>query len=241
MSETETTAAADPEPEEAWEEEIPPRRRLLTPLTGCLVVALVLGLGFLGGILVQKHLGDGGGGSGPRGARSALAASAAAGGGAAVRLGGGPGAVAAGGVASGEVKVIDGSTLYLTEASGATVRVSTSAATSVTESSEASVRSIHPGDSIVVQGERDASGALRAERISLGDAGLLPAAAAGAGGPGGAFASCLEEHGVELPSAAPSGGRLLLDRSDPKLRSALEACRELSPLAQGRGAPATNP
>jgi hypothetical protein len=167
-------------------DEIPPRRRLLTAPVATLAALLLVGAGFLGGVLVQKHYG--GSGSGSRGGAnlaSIRAAFTGAGGGGATGAGnatgggatggfrgggGGGGGFGArgGGATSGEVKVIDGSTLYVTDASGDTVEVKTSTATKVTKPASASVKAIYPGDTITVRGSSGSSGAIQATAISLG-------------------------------------------------------------------------
>ncbi|HVW17469.1 MAG TPA: hypothetical protein VHB30_04420, partial [Solirubrobacteraceae bacterium] len=52
-------------------DELPPRRRLLTAPVATLAALLLVGAGFLGGVLVQKHYG--GSGSGARGGGANLA------------------------------------------------------------------------------------------------------------------------------------------------------------------------
>jgi FtsX-like permease family len=76
MSEAEETTLITPPPPDRWDEseeeleEIPPRRRLLTSLTGTLLITLLIGLGFLGGVLAQKHFGSSGSSSSTRRSRS---------------------------------------------------------------------------------------------------------------------------------------------------------------------------
>jgi hypothetical protein len=81
---------------------------------------------------------------------------------------------------------VQGSTLYVTEAQGNTVKVSTNGATSVTKSAKSSVAGIHPGETVVITGAAAANGALTAEAIRVGEAGGGGLAALlGAGGGGG--------------------------------------------------------
>lgn len=162
--------------DDTWVEDVtpPPRRRLLTPLTAGLLAALLLGVGVFAGILIQKHYGA----SSRSGLPSGLAAS----------FGGGANASAAGGrsgasggrgsfgnsgnIVSGEVAFIKGSTLYVTDQSGATVKVTTKPTTSVSKTSTVKPRAIHPGDTVVVVGSKGKTGAVAATSITLGSGGL---------------------------------------------------------------------
>lgn len=164
----------------------PPRpRRRLTPLTGALTAVLLVAVGFLGGALVQKHVGDDGGRAGgmPSGPPGGMPAMAAGGAGAA---GGRAGATI------GEVANVKGGVLYVTDADGNTLKVTAAKGATVTRTGDAEPREIRPGEQVVIEGEvRD--GAISATSIRAGD---LSAAmgALGAGGPGGA------------PAAAAAGG-----------------------------------
>jgi hypothetical protein len=156
-----------------------PRRRglgaMLTPLRVGLVCLLIAAAGFIGGVLVQK--GSGGssnsspfGSGGPPG----LGSGGAGGGGLAAALGGGT---------TGTVSTVDGGTLYVTDAQGNTFKVLTSGATKVTRSAEAKARQIHPGDTILVQGQKRKNGTVKAQSISA------TAAGASSGFPGGGASS----------------------------------------------------
>jgi hypothetical protein len=48
------------------------------------------------------------------------------------------------------------------------------------------------------------------------------------------FASCMREHGVDMPDPGSGPNVVRIDGSDPKVRRATEACRDLMPR-QGRG------
>jgi hypothetical protein len=161
--------------EEEWEDELPARpRRRLRPVTVVLAAVLVAAGGFVAGALVQKH--EGGGtaaaatGRGAGGGFAALAGArrAGAGGGAGA---GGAGAAGAGATV-GQVSVVDGSTLYVTGAQGNTVRVRPAPGATVTRTVRSSVRSIRPGETVVVQGTTTRSGAISATSIRATAAGL---------------------------------------------------------------------
>lgn len=172
--------------DDTWVEEVtpPPRRRLLTPLTGALLAALLLGVGVFAGILIQKHYGT----SSRSGLPSGLAAAFAGRGGASTATGR-TGAQSLfgnrGNVVTGEVAFIKGSTLYVTDAGGATVKVTTKPTTSVSKTSTVQPKAIHPGDTVVVVGSKSTSGAVAATSITLGSAGSSGLAGGFPGGGGG--------------------------------------------------------
>jgi hypothetical protein len=159
------------------EEELPPRprRRLLAPIPLTLLAVLLIACGFIGGVLVEKGqtsststAGSGlaarfaalrGGATGASSSASAATSSGARG---FAGLGG------AGGATTGTVAFIVGSTLYVTNAEGNTVKVDTSAASSVTKTVKASVAAIHPGETVVVTGATGKNGAVTAESIRVG-------------------------------------------------------------------------
>lgn len=174
-------ALADPLAEEQWlpeAEALPrrPRRRLLTPLPLALAAVLLAALGFIGGVLVEKGQGS-----------SPSSASAGAASGFASRLraaaGTGAGRFAAGSSAGaragssgagfarptvGTVAYLEGSTLYVTNSEGDTVKVTTTQATGVTKSVKSAVSGIHPGESVTIAGSSGANGSISAESITVG-------------------------------------------------------------------------
>ncbi len=158
-----------------------PQHRRLPRLTLVLAGAVLGALLFLGGIEAQRHFGSGA-------ATSGAAASASAGrfagrtGGGAFRGFGGTGA-AASGITAGTVTAIKGKTLYVTDAGGNVVKVSTSAA-AVTKTVTANAKAIDPGDSVLVTGTTGANGIVAARSISIGGADV--GFGTGAGGGGGA-------------------------------------------------------
>jgi len=175
-----------------------PRRRLIgaggNPLALALLAVLLAACGFIGGVLIEK--GETSSSSSGGSAASSLASrfralrggtSAASGSGA-----GGAGASAAGASSgftrptAGTVAYLDGGTLYVTNAEGNTVKVTTSDATSVTKTVKASVEGIHPGETVTISGETGANGAVSAESISVGSSGGALSALFGGGGGGGA-------------------------------------------------------
>jgi hypothetical protein len=168
-----------------------PRRRLLTPLPLSLLAVLLVACGFIGGVLVEK--GQNGSSSGASGGASGFAArlkglAGATGSGGAGRLAAGAaGASATGGSSgftrpnTGTVAYVSGKTLYVTNSESNTVKVATSAATTVTKTVKTSVKGIHPGETVVITGAAASNGTINAESIRVGSLG------AGAGGLAGLF------------------------------------------------------
>jgi hypothetical protein len=213
-------------------EELPPRprRRLLgtggNPIFLALLGVLLIACGFIGGVLVEKNeilpnIGPGASGlasrfAALRGASSAgsstsssgagtsgAAGSSAAGNGGAAGAGGFAGRFGgAGGATIGEVSYVSGSTLYVTNVEGNTVKITTSPASSITKTVKSDVHGIHPGETVVVRGGKGANGAVTAESISVSASGLTSGglgALFGSGGAGGSGSGA---------SGPPSGGGL---------------------------------
>ena len=178
------------------------RKQKLPLLTALLALCATAGVGVVGGILIQKHWvgssgGGGGGGGGNAAAFAAFRAQAAggtgtaAGGAGTTGAGPGGGAGVAGGAGArgggfagtaGTIKAIDGSTLYVTDASGNVVQVTTAAGLSVRVAKDGTVADLKPGDTVLVQGT-NTNGTVAATSISTGTAG----GGLGRGGFGGGF------------------------------------------------------
>jgi hypothetical protein len=154
-----------------------PRRRLLTPVPLALLGVLLTACGFIGGVLVEK--GENGSSS-AGGATAATFASrlrglAAGGTSAAGRsAGAAAGGSGAGGFTrptTGTLAYLAGSTLYVTNSESNTVKVNTSAATSVTKSVKTAVKNIHPGETVTITGSTASNGTVSAESIKVGESG----------------------------------------------------------------------
>jgi hypothetical protein len=187
-------AAYEPVDEDEWledSEELPrrPRRRLLSPIPLSLLGVLLAACGFIGGVLVEKgqnpSSSSGGAATGlaarfaaARGATSGAGAKSAATGSGSGGLGSGAGFTRP---TAGTVAYLAGSTLYVTNAEGNTVKVTTSPATSVTKTVKASVNAIRPGETVTITGASGSGGAIGAESISVGSSGGGLAALFGAG------------------------------------------------------------
>ncbi len=188
-----------------------PRRRLLgagaNPVPLVLLGVLLLACGFIGGVLVEKGQSPSSAGGAAAGLASRLAALRGAAGagstttpGAAGSGGAGSGSTGAGGFAGGggfagrlgggatigEVAYVSGSTLYVTDAEGNTVKVTTSPTSSITKTVKADLHGIHPGETVVVRGTKGSDGAVSAESISVGAGGGGLSSLFGGGGGRGA-------------------------------------------------------
>jgi hypothetical protein len=182
------------------DEEPPPpvrlRRRKLPAITLALGLAATLGAGFYGGVRVEKaQLTSGSASSSSSDTAAArFAALAAANGSAGAGRGaatgtptptpgaGGQTGGQTGGAANivGTVAVVDGTTLYVTDANGDTVKVTTSSGTTVTKTTTGTVKDIAPGQTVVVRGVQSSDGVYAAQSVTQGGAGGF-----GGGGFGG--------------------------------------------------------
>jgi hypothetical protein len=184
MPQHEPVTSDPPEDRDSWleeSEELPrrPRRRLLgtggNPVFLGLLFVLLVACGFIGGVLVEK--GETSSSSSTSSAAASLASRFRAlrgGTGTEASTGAGAGAGAGSGFTrptSGTVAYLAGRTLYVTTSEGNTVRVSTSAGTSVSKTVKSSVAGIHPGETVTVTGSTGANGAVSAETISVGSSG----------------------------------------------------------------------
>ena len=71
---------------------------------------------------------------------------------------------------NGTVTLIKGPTLYVTDASGNTVMVHTSARVQVTKTISGTVKTVHPGDSVTVVGTQNKDGSYNARQLTIGAA-----------------------------------------------------------------------
>ncbi|MGW2863896.1 hypothetical protein [Streptomyces sp. NPDC001205] len=150
----------------------PPRPRLPW-LTLLLSGALVAGLAFAGGALVEKGQNQSGSPSGAtRGGQSGQRQGFGAGqaGPSGQRQGFGTGPVGAAGLTIGTVKLVDGSTLYVTDTQGNVVKVTTAGSTQVTEAKSGKVSDLQPGQTVTVRGSQNAAGDVAATTVTEGGA-----------------------------------------------------------------------
>ncbi len=195
-------------------EELPrrPRRRLFgtgaNPIFLALLGVLLIACGFIGGVLVEKGESPSASSAGA-GAATGFASRLRAlreGAGAGSALAGASGSAGAGFArpTAGTVAYLAGNTLYVLDSEGNTVKVTTSAATSVSKTVKASVRSIHPGETVTVTGTTGSNGTVSAETISVGSSG--GGLAALFGGTAASSSSSSTGKGSGEPSLFGSGG-----------------------------------
>jgi hypothetical protein len=162
-----------------------PRRRFFNRKSAALAAAITCAAGFYGGVRVEKSQLSGAAttaaptSAAPSGASSQGSAGAGAGARAGF-LGAGRGG---GNATIGAVSSVNGNTIYLTDTSGNTVKVTLSSATKVTKSVGVSKASVRPGDTVVIQGLKSSNGTVTATSVS--DSGAA-AARTGAGAPASA-------------------------------------------------------
>ena len=107
--------------------------------------------------------------------------------------------------ATGTITVVDGATLYVTEAGGSIVEVTLGPSTKVTRDAPSSAAALRPGDSVVVEGSASKAGAVSATSVAATAAGV-PASSGGFAG-SGAGASGVSSTGASAghPSTGPKG------------------------------------
>jgi hypothetical protein len=178
---------------------VPPRQKLLNPVSWALIFALVAGGGFLAGAKVQKGRAAttvvtpaGAGGFGGQARAGAAGATPGAipgaptttvqtgaggqGGGPAVgatpAVGGVPAQAGGGqgGGTFGTIKLVDNGSIYIQDASGNVVKVTPTSDASVTVSKPGTIADFKPGDTVAVRGTADADGTIAATSISSGGA-----------------------------------------------------------------------
>jgi hypothetical protein len=188
-------------------EELPrrPRRRILSPAPLALLGVLLVAAGFIAGVLVEKGQGSSSSSGGSAGLASRL--SALRGGTPGSGSGATPGVPSSNSGFSrptvGTVAYLSGSTLYVTNSEGNTVKINTSAGTGVTKTVKSTVSAIHPGEPVTVTGVGGAGGAVSAESISVGSSGGGLASLFGAGG--GPRSGARGTGGGSTPSLFGSG------------------------------------
>ena len=156
----------------------PPRLKL-PKVTLALAGAALICAGFVGGVLVQKHLG--GSSSSGRGNFAAAFTGGRTGTGTTGRTGTGTGAgtgatggffgrggtgAAGGGAITGTVTVVSGNKLYVTAADGSVYTVTTSGSTVIDVTKSGALSQLKPGQTVVIAGTNDNSGDVTATSIT---------------------------------------------------------------------------
>lgn len=158
----------NPRPDQEWEQPTTPgrpRRRWLNRRSAALAAVITCAAGFYGGVRVEKSQLSS---TATPAAGTVAAGAGAAGAGAGARAGFAGGAAAGGGNASfGTVSSVNGNTIYLTDSSGNTVKVTLSSdATEITKNQSVSKTSIRPGDAVVIQSAKSSSGTITATSVT---------------------------------------------------------------------------
>jgi hypothetical protein len=197
------------------------RRQFFNRRVAALLALLTCAIGFYAGVRVEKGqlsssgtglsqapgAGTGAAGTGAGGARAGGSAGASAGGrgggfGAFAGGPGGPGGPGGANASFGTVASVNGRTIYLTEASGNTVKVKVSSATKVSKTQSASRKAIRPGDTIVVSGVPGSGGTVSAATVT--DSGVRTAG--GSGAPGKSGSGATSGAGGASSSGSSGGG-----------------------------------
>jgi hypothetical protein len=165
------------------------RRRRFTPLTLAFAAVILLAGGFLGGVEVQKSQGN-------AGASAATRADAPPG-----NASGAGGAGASSDATVGTVAFTRGGTLYLTDSSGSTIRVKTTANSKISRTANTDANTIRPGDTVTVQGTKSKSASITATQITATAKGV----SAASGFPGGSARAAGGSSGSTSPDASGSG------------------------------------
>jgi hypothetical protein len=167
--------------DDEWPDRGPRRGIRMSVPTVALLGLLIAAGGIWGGAALQRAQGTT---SGPTAAASSFASLFRGGAGAT----GGGFANALAGATAGTVTEVQGSTLYVTNASGALVKVTVGPSTTVDRNAASSLGSLQVGDTVIVQGTKASSGSVSATSVSATAAGVTSgfarpgAAGAAAGG-----------------------------------------------------------
>jgi hypothetical protein len=145
------------------------RRKKLPALTVALALAVAIAAGAILGVEAQKHWGSAASATPTRSFPSGFPGAGAGSGFPSGAAGFGAAGFTAGGT-SGTVTLIKGSTLYVTDASGNTVLVHTTASSRVSKTVAGTVKSVHPGDSVTVVGTKSKDGSYKARQVTIGSA-----------------------------------------------------------------------
>ena len=168
---------------EQWPEQATKKgMRASWPITALVAVLLIVGGVWLGSFLQRQQSST---------STSAIARPGGAGFAGLAGLGGAAGATGTAGasttpsdITSGTVTDIIGNTVYVTNSSGALVKVTVSSTTTVDRNAASSASGLRPGDTVTVQGTTQKNGTVSAASISATAKGVT-AAGPGAGGFGG--------------------------------------------------------
>lgn len=136
------------------------RKRWLTRSTLILGGAVIALAGFVGGVQVQKA-------QTPAASTNAAAAAAARAGGAGRQFGGqGTQTGTPTAAATGKIKLVDGSTVYIETADGNVITVKTTGTTSVLSASKIKLADLKAGATVTIQGQTGSDGTVTATTVT---------------------------------------------------------------------------
>jgi hypothetical protein len=153
---------------------VPRRRRVLPSATWALLFALVGGGGFLAGVKAQHSQGTSTpsvaalAGAFRNGGGRAAGGNGAGTGGAGAAAGGGQGGATAGpgGATIGQIKLVDGSNVYVSDNQGNVVKVHVGSTATVSITKSATVADLKAGANVLVRGAAGADGTVEATSVS---------------------------------------------------------------------------
>ncbi|GAA4858702.1 hypothetical protein [Kitasatospora terrestris] len=189
MSEEQQLLATAPDARDVTAELAAPPRRKLPWVTMALAGCVIATLSFAGGVWYQKDSGTTAGATraGGQGQRQGFPGGYGGYGGGqnGTRGQNGTGQVPGqngAGFTRGTVSAVDGTTVYLTDANGNTVKVTTGDSTKVTLNKQGKVADLQPGQTVTVVGTKGADGGYSATQLTEGAAGGFGGARSGNGG-----------------------------------------------------------
>ncbi len=173
------------DPDDDWAAVAPTGRGVrVRAMTGSLVVLAVLAGGFWGGVVAEKHHGSGSSAT----SASALAArfgAAARGASGTGGSGGFSGFGGTGGAAtSGIVTGVVGNILYVTNSSGALIKVTVGPAATITRTGKSSLSGLQTGDTVTVSGTTASNGTVSATSVRATASGVATTGGGGFGSAG---------------------------------------------------------
>ncbi|HEY5189199.1 MAG TPA: hypothetical protein VII87_09210 [Solirubrobacteraceae bacterium] len=219
--------AAYEQRDDAWgspEDDAPlprrPRRQLLNRRSAALLAVVTAAAGFYAGVRIEKGQVSGssatassGGSALTAGLRARLAGATAGSATGSGASGGFPGAALAGGAGAagsgasfGTITTVNGPTLYVSTASGNTIKVTLSGATKITKSVGVKRASLRPGDTVIVRGITGSRGAVTAATVTDSGSSGAPASRSAAGSGSGSGGSAVGSLFSNPGGATGSGG-----------------------------------
>jgi hypothetical protein len=184
---TDTLPAIHPEdPDDDWLVPETAGGLRIRRLTAALGVVALLGAGFWGGVVAEKHHGSGSTTSSLASRFAALRSGTGTGTSriSGLGTGGSTGAGTAAGATTGTVVGVNGNVLFVSDSSGNLVKVTVGPSATITRTGKAALSDLQVGDSVVVAGSTGAGGTVTATSVRASAAGV----SSGGGGFGGGAA-----------------------------------------------------